>query len=60
MELGNGNLAKTRGDLAAAEGSMKALTLNQELGSKEGMAADYGDLGLLAKTRGALAAAEVL
>ncbi|MGA0429157.1 MAG: hypothetical protein ACO3NF_09155, partial [Paracoccaceae bacterium] len=41
VALGNlGNLAKTRGDLAAAEGYYaQALTLDQELGLKEGMAA---------------------
>ena len=59
VALGNlGNLAKTRGDLAAAEGYYeKALTLNQELGSKEGMAADYGNLGGLEHARGNMAGA---
>ena len=59
VALGNlGNLAKTRGDLAAAEGYYeKALTLNQELGSKEGMAANYGNLGGLEHARGNMAGA---
>ena len=59
VALGNlGNLVKTRGDLAAAEGYYeKALTLNQELGSKEGMAADYGNLGGLEHARGNMAGA---
>ncbi|MGA0281336.1 MAG: tetratricopeptide repeat protein, partial [Paracoccaceae bacterium] len=47
-----------RGDLAAAEGYYEqALTLNQELGRKEGMAANYGNLGRLEHARGNMAGA---
>ena len=53
-----GILAKTRGDLAAAEAyHEQSLKLNQKLGSKEGMAKNYTNLGILADTRGDLAAA---
>ena len=57
--LGNlGVLAKTRGDLAAAEGYYtQALKLNQELGRKEGMANQYGNLGGLEHARGNMAGA---
>ena len=59
VALGNlGLLAATRGDLAAAEGYYEqALTLNQELGRKEGMAANYGNLGGLEHARGNMAGA---
>jgi len=59
VALGNfGTLAQTRGDLAEAEGYYaQALTLNQELGRKEGMAADYGNLGGLEHARGNMAGA---
>ena len=36
----------------------KALALNEALGSKEGMASNYGNLGLVYKTRGELDKAE--
>lgn len=57
--LGNlGKILATRGDLTAAEGYyQKSLKLDQELGHKEGMPADYTNLGILADTRGDLAAA---
>ena len=59
--LGNlGILAKSRGDLAAAEGYYaQALTLNQSLGRKEGMAIQYqyGNLGGLEHARGNMAGA---
>ena len=57
--LGNlGKILATRGDLTAAEGYYQnSLKLDQELGHKEGMPADYTNLGILADTRGDLAAA---
>ena len=59
VALGNfGTLAQTRGDLAEAEGYYaQALTLNQELGRKEGMANQYGNLGGLEHGRGNMAGA---
>ncbi len=54
-----GNVALTRGDLAAAEDFLtRALKLAEELGSKQGMAIQLGNLGIVALTRGDLAAAE--
>jgi hypothetical protein len=38
----------------------RALEINEALGSKEGMAKDYGNLGFVYKTRGELGKAEVL
>lgn len=54
-----GNVLKTRGDLAGAEKMYnKALSLNEALGRKEGMADQYGNLGNVLKTRGDLDGAE--
>ncbi len=62
LAVAQGNLGvlyQTRGDLAKAEEMhRKALAIDEQLGSKEGMAADYGNLGILRKTRGDLATAE--
>ncbi|MEM9065484.1 MAG: tetratricopeptide repeat protein [Planctomycetota bacterium] len=54
--LGNlGLIYETRGDLdRAEEAHEKSLALNEELGRKEGMAANYGNLGLIYLTRGDL------
>ena len=51
--MGNlGVLYQTRGDLEEAEELYrKSLALERELGRKQGMASDYGNLGNLHKTR---------
>ena len=55
-----GNLGivyRTRGDLTQAEQMYtKALTLNDQLGRKKGMAILHGNLGVLEKERGNIAA----
>jgi tetratricopeptide (TPR) repeat protein len=58
--LGNlGEIARTRGDLAAAEDYQKrALSLNTEVGHKEGQAASLNNLGIIARLRRDLAGAE--
>ena len=56
LAIAYGNLGliyKTRGELdKALEFYLKALKLNEELGSKEGMANQYANLGTLAETKG--------
>jgi tetratricopeptide (TPR) repeat protein len=58
--LGNlGNIAYTRGDLAAAEDYQKrSLALNTKLGEREGLTDNLSNLGAVAYARGKLAAAE--
>ncbi|MGO9984708.1 MAG: hypothetical protein ACLPIX_10950, partial [Rhodomicrobium sp.] len=52
------NVSIARGDLDAAEAAhKKALALYEQLGSKEGMAANNGNLGVVSKARGDLDAA---
>ncbi|MHC4353030.1 MAG: tetratricopeptide repeat protein, partial [Planctomycetota bacterium] len=54
-----GILYQTRGDLERAEEMyQKSLAINEALGSKEGMAIQYGNLGTLYQTRGDLERAE--
>ena len=54
-----GLLYKTRGELCRAEEMyLKALTIDEALGRKEGMAKQYGNIGNLYKTRGELGRAE--
>ncbi len=56
-----GVIRKTQGDLEGAEDFyLKALEIDKELGSKEGMAADYGNLGVIRDTQGDLEGAEEL
>jgi len=52
---------KTRGDLDGAEGMYrKALAIDEKLGHLEGMAIQYGNLGIVMKTRGDLDGAEAI
>ncbi|MBF0381064.1 MAG: tetratricopeptide repeat protein [Magnetococcales bacterium] len=54
-----GILYRTRGDLARAEEMhLKSLSIEKELGRKEGMASQYGNLGIVFGTRGNLTKAE--
>ena len=54
-----GNVLQTRGDLVGAEDMYKkSLAIEEKLGRLEGMASDYGNLGILLKTRGDLDGAE--
>jgi tetratricopeptide (TPR) repeat protein len=54
-----GILYKTRGELERAEEMhLRALTINEELGHRKGMASDYGNLGILYSIRGELERAE--
>ncbi|WP_415717640.1 tetratricopeptide repeat protein [Maridesulfovibrio sp.] len=56
-----GVIRQTQGDLEGAEEfQLKALEIDKELGSKEGMAIRYGNLGLIRKTQGDLEGAEEL
>ncbi len=53
------NLASRRGELKEAEEMYrKSLAIDEELGRKEGMASDYGNLGNLYRIRGDLDTAE--
>jgi tetratricopeptide (TPR) repeat protein len=61
VDLSLGNVYQTRGDLAEAESSLLVhLELYAWLGSKEGMAAAYGNLGIVYQTLGDLAPAEAM
>ncbi len=55
-QYGNlGNIYRTRGELDKAEEYYrKALDINKDLGSKEGMAGQYGNLGNIYYIRGEL------
>jgi tetratricopeptide (TPR) repeat protein len=60
-DLSLGNVDTTRGDLAETESSLLVhLQLYELLGSKEGMAAAYGNLGVVYQTLGDLTAAEAM
>ena len=55
------NLNFTRGDLDGAEAMyQKSLAINEALGRKEGMANQYGNLGIVYQTRGDLDGAEAM
>ncbi|QIE55723.1 tetratricopeptide repeat protein [Pikeienuella piscinae] len=58
--LGNlGHRLRLSGDLERAEETLlKSLTLNEEMGLKQGISASYGNLGLLYHTRGELGRSE--
>jgi tetratricopeptide (TPR) repeat protein len=61
VDLSLGNVYQTRGDLAQAESSLLVhLQLYEVLGSKEGMAAAYGNLGIVYHTLGDLAQASAM
>ena len=61
VDLSPGNVNRTRGDLAQAESSLLVhLQLYEVLGSKEGMAAAYGELGIVYRTLGDLAPAAAM
>jgi tetratricopeptide (TPR) repeat protein len=61
VDLSLGDVRQTPGDLAEAESSLLVhLALYEWLGSKEGVAAAYGNLGMLYKALGDLAPAEAM
>ena len=61
VDLDLDNVNQTRGDLAQAESSLLVhLQLYEVLGSKEGMAAAYGNLGIVYQTLGDLAQAAAM
>jgi len=60
-DQGRGSAYRTRGDLAQAESSLLVhLQLYEVLGSREGMAAAYGSLGIVYQTLGDLAEAAAM
>ena len=55
MAIRSGHRLQTRGELdRAVEMYEKSLAINEALGRQEGMASDYGNLGIVYQTRGEL------